>query len=281
MSSPADRKQSRFRATAWARVSAALAAPCGGDPPAVSRKFLQSAGEDAPGIAVAISPGVTQRTPIVLLHGFAGWSRGLLPLEHHLRRALDREVVRLPLGPGLDGIDAVAARAALAIERIGAQQRGKIEVVGHSMGGLVATYVLKHLDRGARIGRVIALGSPFRGAPLARAGLAVLGWLGPSLAQMIPGCRFLADLERAASPDGVGLVSVAGLSDLIVPAPCARLPRRARHHNRTLPEIDHWGLLNHASAHAAVERELRRPLRAAHAEPTSLYQPPALFRRSA
>ena len=43
--------------------------------------------------------------PIVLLHGFAGWSRGLLPLERHLRTATGREVVRLRLGAGLDGIE--------------------------------------------------------------------------------------------------------------------------------------------------------------------------------
>ena len=214
---------------------------------------------------------MTQRTPIVLLHGFGGWARGMIPLERHLVGALGREVVRLSLGAGLDGIDAVAQRTAHAIERIGAAHGGKIDLVGHSMGGLVATYILKHLDRGARIGRVIALGSPFRGAPLARAGLRVLGWLGPSLAQMTPGSLFLVDLERAATPEGVALVSIAGLGDLIVPAPCARLPRRRRHQNRTLPEVDHWGLLTAQSAHANVERLLRRVPRALQiAEPPPL-----------
>jgi pimeloyl-ACP methyl ester carboxylesterase len=202
--------------------------------------------------------GPSRAGPIVLLHGFAGWSRGLLPLERHLRAATGREVVRLRLGAGLDGIEPLAQRAAASIERIAAEWRGRaVDVVGHSMGGLVATYAAKHLDPSARVRRVVTLGTPHRGTALALSGARFLGRVAGSLAQMVPGSAFLADLDRAALPQGVSLVSVAGLGDLVVPAPCARLPRRARHHNRSLAGSDHWGLVFDAPAQALVVNLLR------------------------
>ena len=196
--------------------------------------------------------------PIVLLHGFAGWSRGLLPLEDFLRRTLSREVIRLGLGAGLEPLDVAAGRAAAAIERIACVHSAeRVDVVGHSMGGLVATHILKALDRGSRLGTVVTLGAPHRGTPLALAGARLFGRLGPSLAQMVPGCRFLAELERAPVPEGSALYSVAGLADLVVPAPCARLPRRARHHNRSLEAAGHWDLVFHADAQRLIARLLR------------------------
>jgi pimeloyl-ACP methyl ester carboxylesterase len=208
------------------------------------------------GAPPAVRPGPVG--PIVLLHGFAGWSGGLLPLARHLRAATGRDVVRLQLGAGLDGIEGLARRAADRIARVAEAARGRpIDVVGHSMGGLVATYVAKHLDPGARIRRVVTLGTPHRGTALALSGARYLGRIASSLAQMVPGCAFLADLERAALPATTSLVSVAGLGDLVVPAPCARLPRRARHHNRSLADADHWDLVYDASAHALVVRLVR------------------------
>jgi triacylglycerol lipase len=196
--------------------------------------------------------------PIVLLHGFAGWSRGLLPLEQSLRAATGREVVRLQLGAGIESIETLAGCAAEQIDRIaGASRFRGVDVVGHSMGGLVASYLVKHLDRGAHIRRVVTLGTPHRGTALALSGARWFGDHAPAIAQMIPGCAFLADLEREPLPERSALVSIAGMADVVVPAPCARLPRRSRHHNRSLAECDHWGLVYDAPAHRLIARVLR------------------------
>jgi pimeloyl-ACP methyl ester carboxylesterase len=196
--------------------------------------------------------------PIVLLHGFAGWSRGLLPLERSLRAATGREVIRLQLGAGIEGIELLAQRAAEGIDRIAAATRAKgIDVVGHSMGGLVASYLAKHIDGGEHVRRVVTLGTPHRGTALALSGVRYLGKVAAAIGQMVPGCAFLADLDRAPLPAGTLLYSVAGLGDQVVPAPCARLPRRARHHNRSLPDADHWGLVYDEPAHRMVARILR------------------------
>jgi triacylglycerol lipase len=203
-------------------------------------------------------PSVAPDGPIVLLHGFAGWSRGLLPLERFLRARTGREVVRLQLGAGLEGIEPLAQRAARKIDRIAGAARGRaVDVVGHSMGGLVAAYLAKHLDPRARVRRVVTLGTPHRGTALALSGARLFGKLAGSLAQMVPGSEFLADLDRTALPATTSLVSVAGLGDMVVPAPCARLPRRARHHNRSLADADHWGLVYAPDAQELIARLLR------------------------
>jgi len=215
-------------------------------------------GAELSGLFEKRTPGEGRR-PIVLLHGFAAWSRVLLPLEHFLTRELSRQVIRLRLGAGLESLDSAARRAAAFMSRIASVHPGeRIDVVAHSMGGLVASCLLKTIDRGERLGTVITLGTPHRGTPFALAGARLLGRLGPSLAQMAPGSRFLEELERRPVPNGSALYSLAGLADLVVPAPCARLPHRARHHNRSLPAADHWDLVYGAAAQRDVAKLLSR-----------------------
>jgi pimeloyl-ACP methyl ester carboxylesterase len=209
-----------------------------------------------------------ERHVVVLLHGWAGWSRMLLSLEQHLEVRLGRRVVRAPVGRGLDCIRSCAQRASSAIERLAAG--GKLEavdVVGHSMGGLVATELLKSLDRGRLVRSVITLGTPHRGSPLARLGARMLrGWSG-SLEQMLPEAEFLRALGARPLPRGTSLYSVAGTSDLLVPPRYASLPRRTGCHNVVLLGADHWGLALHPAAHQLVERLLRRRERPERADP--------------
>jgi pimeloyl-ACP methyl ester carboxylesterase len=200
-----------------------------------------------------------ERHVVVLLHGWAGWSRMLLSLEHHLEDRLGRRVVRAQVGRGLDCIRGCAERAGAAIERLAAGGNLEtVDVVGHSMGGLVATELLKSLDRGRRIRSVITLGTPHRGSPLARLGARMLrGWSG-SLEQMLPEAKFLRALGARPLPRGTSLYSIAGTSDLLVPPRYASLPRRTGCHNVVLLGADHWGLALHPTAHRLVERLLRR-----------------------
>jgi pimeloyl-ACP methyl ester carboxylesterase len=196
--------------------------------------------------------------PIVLLHGWGGFCSSLLPLELHLRRHLRRPVVRLDLGLGFGCIRVSAARAAEAIERVLGELGGrKVDVVGHSMGGLVAAYALKHLDGGRRIRSVVTLGTPHRGAPLARAAALLLGRVSASLRQMLPGSELVLELARSHVPRGSRLVSLAGLDDTLVPAPWTRLGRRGGQHNRDVAGVDHFGLLIASRAHRSVENALR------------------------
>lgn len=89
---------------------------------------------------------------IVLLNGWIGWRTGLIPLERGLRRRLGRRVIRGNIGFGMCCIRRSAERAAEQIDELARAFPGQhIDVIGHSIGGLVAAYVLKRLDRGRHL----------------------------------------------------------------------------------------------------------------------------------
>jgi pimeloyl-ACP methyl ester carboxylesterase len=201
------------------------------------------------------------RQPIVLLQGFASSSLCLLPLEAHLRARLGRPVVRLRLGgriaAQLGCIRSSAQRVVDLLEDL-AQRPGfqHADLVGHSMGGLVAAYALKRLDRKRRIRRVITLGAPHRGTPLALPGTLLFGAFSRAIWQMLPGSTFLRELESLSVPAGSELVAVGASADGIVPGDCAHLTECEGQRNHVLEALDHLDFLHHMDAHAFVEGAL-------------------------
>lgn len=198
--------------------------------------------------------------PVVLLHGFASSPRVLLPLERHLARTLGREVWRLPVSRGRDDLRDCARAVQARIEaRAAVDGIEGVDVVGHSMGGLVATWLLKRLDRGRRVRTVVTLGTPHRGAPLARLGAAVLGGWCPALAQMAPGSPLVDELKWLVVPRGCELVSVSALDDALVPERCARLTPLPGHRNVRVGDARHRSLLLSRAVFSLVAELLAEP----------------------
>jgi len=149
----------------------------------------------------------------------------------------DRGVRRdqLPYGPQdtWRGVEEAALHLREQLEELARREPGRaVDLVGHSMGGVVITYYLLHLhdpyDRSLpAISHVVTIASPLEGSDLARAGTALLahpaagaavrhGWsavvdsgsgLGqlagglhpdaPAIRELATGSTLLADLERA------------------------------------------------------------------------------------
>jgi pimeloyl-ACP methyl ester carboxylesterase len=189
--------------------------------------------------------GASAAPPIVVLHGFACPHFVMRPLADHLHRALARPVVRLQLGAGLLDIRDDAAWLQDEIEGLllacGAV---RADVVGHSMGGLVATWLLKYLDGGARVRRVVTLGTPHRGTLAAVPGAALLGLLSPAVWQMLPGSELVQELAEVPVPVGCELVSIAGEADALVPPGSTQLARHPGQWNARVSQVDHVGLLH-------------------------------------
>jgi len=187
--------------------------------PLVVRSLLH--GEAAP------DPVGGARAPVILLHGFGTSSAVTTPLARYLRRELGRPVFRVPLGGRLPihlgDVRDNAERVLAEIERRAAESGFPyVDVVGHSLGGLVATYLLKALDRGRHVRRVITLGTPHRGTPAALFGALLLGLFSRAIWQMIPGSPLLRQLARLPVPAGSELVAVASDADDLVPPTFAR-----------------------------------------------------------
>src|SRR6059036_3025337 len=104
---------------------------------------------------VQIPEALSPPRPVVLLHGFASTPRSLAFLARHVRNRLKRPVLRPRLGFGWGDVLSAARIVDAAISAAGFDE---VDVVGHSLGGLVATELLKNVDCGARVRRVITLG---------------------------------------------------------------------------------------------------------------------------
>jgi pimeloyl-ACP methyl ester carboxylesterase len=220
---------------------------------------------------------------ILLLPGFCSPAEVLRPLGRRLEQRLQRPTHVVSLGSACGDVRNLAERAHTAVERLFAEQPDRpIDVVGHSLGGIVAAYLLKCLDHGRRVRRVVTLGTPHRGVAIGRAGWLVPGPVGRTLRQLQPGSSLLELLARLELPERCELVSVAGLADGVVPFAATLLPERPRQRNLALPDVDHMGLvfskrgaeaLLGALAPAAAgrtERRAPRPSRRAVPRPAAL-----------
>jgi pimeloyl-ACP methyl ester carboxylesterase len=82
------------------------------------------------------------------------------------------------------------------------QRTGEREsLIGHSQGGLVATYLGKNYPE--HIDKVIALGTPFKGTYAA-----FINYFVPGCKDMIPNSDFLNELDETPFPDNVDFYSI-------------------------------------------------------------------------
>lgn len=183
-------------------LSAGLANP-GGTPPGVNRDDCK---------LTAAKP-----RPVILMHGttenrLANWS-GLGP-----RLANEGFCVFAPnLGyynniPGLDYIEKTAAQLSAYVDSVLAKYPGvsKVDIVGHSQGGMMPRYYIKFLGGAAKVNRLIGIAPSNNGTTLN--GLANLAKVfgitgaveavGPAFAQQIAGSAFLRNLNAGDPTPG-------------------------------------------------------------------------------
>lgn len=150
---------------------------------------------------------------IVLLHGLGRSPASMLPMALRLRR--DGFAVRRPGYPStklrVDGAIAFVRDALHALF-----PARTIDIVGHSLGGLIAAAILR--DPGPlKVGRIIQLGSPNLGSPLAnRLGHTwpVRQMCGPALKDLGPHTAHPATCPRIAA-----IAGIAGLPGINLPGP--------------------------------------------------------------
>ncbi|MEE1940641.1 alpha/beta fold hydrolase [Streptomyces sp. TRM 70361] len=180
--------------------------------------------------------------PVLLLHGFIDNRSVFTLLRRSLARNGWRDICALNYSPLTRDIRHAAERLAECVEEIcEGTGRSRIDVVGHSMGGLIARYYIQRMGGDARIRTLVTLGTPHSGtrvAPLASAH-PIVRQLRPDsevieeLARPAPGCRtrfvaFWSDLDQLMDPvetariDHPDLdvcnVRVRGLGHLALPA---------------------------------------------------------------
>ncbi|MEU6313144.1 alpha/beta fold hydrolase [Streptomyces sp. NPDC047014] len=202
-------------------------------------------------------PSAGRRPPALLLHGFTD-NRSVFVL---LRRALGadglRHVEAYNYSPLTLDLRVAARHLARRVEEL-CERTGqdRVDLVGHSLGGLVGRYYVQRLGGDARVRTLVTLGTPHSGtraAPFMDAH--------PLVRQLRPGSEVLTEL--AAPAPGCATRCVAFWSEfdtLMSPVGTARIEHAdLRAENVQVTGIGHLALPRHPAVIAAVRRALDGP----------------------
>ncbi len=166
----------------------------------------------------------SDQPPVLLIHGFLGTRGSMFLLERRLVED-GRVVVSFNIGTlNTRDIRRSAFLIHRKIERVLAQTPWKkIDIIGHSMGGLIGLYYVKKLGGHARVRRLVMMGTPIRGTWVALAGIATLGLWSTSSWQLLPRSRFLDELAQGPVPPGTEVYTIAAARDWVVPLKTTRV----------------------------------------------------------
>jgi pimeloyl-ACP methyl ester carboxylesterase len=205
----------------------------------------------------AFAEAAPESPPVLLIHGFLGTRGSMYMLE---RRLVDDGFVVVSFNIGTLNVRDIRRSAFLIhrkIERILAQTPSqKIDIIGHSMGGLIGLYYIKKLGGHARVRKLVMMGTPVRGTWSALAGVLTLGLWSTSSWQLLPRSRFLDELAQGPIPPNVEVSTIAAARDWVVPLGTTRL----RGANAMTVPLGHSSLVVSEEVYRRVVNTLR-PLR--------------------
>ena len=184
----------------------------------------------------------TAQMPILLIHGYGQTQTDWYWFQYQLKQAGIGPVYTINLWNVMGGIETHADKVAKRIRNIQAKHPSDaITLIGHSMGGLVASYYAEFLTKGdVNIKKIIALGSPLYGTRLAGLGA------GLSVEQMAPNASFLESLRSKIESSPIPYYFVASQMDnTIVPWDSALIDPLALDapNQMIVPDIGHLRLL--------------------------------------
>ncbi|MDH2389484.1 alpha/beta fold hydrolase [Streptomyces sp. HNM0663] len=202
----------------------------------------------------ALPADTTRRPPVVLLHGFVDNRSVFVLLRRFLARDGGRRVTCLNYSPLTCDIRTAAASLGRHIEDICASTgHREVDVVGHSLGGLVARYYVQRLAGDRRVRTLVTLGTPHAGTPVA-----LLAGAHPLARQMRPGSPVIEELRQPAPGCRTRFVSFwSDLDHLMIPmeTACIDHPDLIAE-NVPVSGIGHLALSVHPAVAAGVRQAL-------------------------
>lgn len=217
-------------------------------------------GDGQPAAAARLPADGRAHPPVLLLHGFVDNRSAFTVLRRSLLRNGWTCVQALNYSPLTCDIRTAAELLGPHIEQV-CEQSGhrRVDIVGHSLGGLIARYYVQCLGGDAQVRTLVTLGTPHSGTraipalaphPLAR--------------QMRPGSAVLKELASPAKGCGTRFAAFwSDLDQLMIPVASARLEHPDLvTRNIKVSGIGHLALPVHGAVAADIRRVLagERPL---------------------
>lgn len=183
---------------------------------------------------------------VVFVHGLGANRACFFPLQAWLARAGHER--QLAFNYATSGsVEKMAIELRDTVDR--RVKGGRIHVVAHSLGGLVARTWIQALGGERRVSTLVTLGTPHRGT--------YPSWYAPSamLQQLRPDSPFIAYLDSLPPPVRTRCVSIGAVSDhLVVPGTSAHAP--FGEHVPLFDDVGHSTMLLSPAVFRAVERAL-------------------------
>ncbi|MFD7322306.1 esterase/lipase family protein [Streptomyces sp. NPDC059875] len=199
-------------------------------------------------------PGAGAERPVVLLHGFVDNRSVFVLLRRALTRHGRRPVESFNYSPLTFDLRTAADLLGRHVEALCARTgHHEVDIVGHSLGGLIARYYVQRLGGDARVRTLVMLGTP-------HAGTTAVPWVGahPLIRQMRPGSEVLGELAEPAPGCRTRCVSFwSDLDQVMVPVETARLDHPdLLVHNVRVSGIGHLALPVHPTVVAGILQAL-------------------------
>uniref|UniRef100_UPI000B297F33 lipase family alpha/beta hydrolase n=1 Tax=Actinacidiphila rubida TaxID=310780 RepID=UPI000B297F33 len=206
-------------------------------------------------------PAAGSRPPVLLVHGFVDNRSAFALLRRSLQRNGWTQVQAVNYSPLTFDVRTAAAVLGTHIERI-CEETGerRVDIVAHSLGGLIARYYVQCLGGDTRVRTLVTLGTPHGGT---RAVPALTPH--PLARQMRPGSPVLEELAAPAHRCRTRFVAFwSDLDQLMIPVEAARL----EHADLSVKNIKVTGIGHLAlPVNGTVAAEIRRELAGGPARP--------------
>ena len=160
-----------------------------------------------------VTEGQAARELVVVLHGMGRTARSMRPVEAALRSA-GFDVLNIGYSSYCCSIPELGTMVRREIDAKRLPEHARLHFVGHSLGNIIARWVIAQADAPTGVGRLVMLAPPNQGAQMANRFAPFAGWLLEPIDELRHDST--ATVRRIPTPAGVEIGVIAGRHDSTV-----------------------------------------------------------------
>jgi hypothetical protein len=196
---------------------------------------LGLAGTSLPALPRLWSRNSPKRSPVLFIHGILHNPSAFVWLLQRLASAGWRDFAEMNLYTMFHSIPKMAEQTASNVDALLKRYHvKKVDIIAHSMGGIVARYYIQHLAGDRKVKNLITLGTPHQGTALSQ--MVRLN----HIRELLPNSLTLNGLNQCPLPQRTQCLSISGSLDVMVKPANAFWPGVR---NVELRGVGHAGLL--------------------------------------